>query len=172
MGVVIEGRIPNPDEKNLSYYGEMMGMDFRLQPDFITSSLKKWLPRMTPLQCGDVSSALYDTLETMRRQGKNENMLKNAYIKYMCWFYYKFERVVNQLGQEQLPKILCDGEISSHELNFLSILSKSGCDIVLLQYKGDGGYQKLDPSSQLSDSIELSDMKNFPDGFSLRSLCV
>ena len=170
MGVVIEGRIPNPDEKNLSYYGEMMGMDFQLSLSFIDSSLKKWLPRMTGLQRGDVSAALFDTLETMRRQGKNENMLRNAYIKYMCWFYYRFERVVNQLGQDQLPKILCDGEISAHELNFFSILSKSGCDIILLQYKGDGGYQKLDPSSQLSDRIELSGMGPFPQGFGLKSL--
>ena len=29
-GVVIIGRIPNPDEKNLSYYQEMMGTDFQL----------------------------------------------------------------------------------------------------------------------------------------------
>ena len=28
-GVVIEGKIPNPDEGNLSYYNEIMGMDFR-----------------------------------------------------------------------------------------------------------------------------------------------
>ena len=29
----------------------------------------------------------------MEKKGKNENMQKNAYIKYMCWLYYKFERV-------------------------------------------------------------------------------
>ena len=28
-GVVIEGRIPNPSEGNLSYYNEMMGMEFQ-----------------------------------------------------------------------------------------------------------------------------------------------
>lgn len=170
MGVVIEGRIPNPDEKNLSYYDEIMGMDFRFSSDFIVSSLKKWLPRTTPSQRSDVASALFDTLETMRRQGKNENMLRNAYIKYMCWLYYKFERVVNQLGQENLPKILYEGEISSHELNFLSILSKSGCDIVMLQSAGDGGYQKLDASSILSCRLELPGMEPFPDGFCLKSL--
>ncbi len=30
-GVIIEGRLPNPDEKNLAYYNEVMGMDFRLE---------------------------------------------------------------------------------------------------------------------------------------------
>ena len=29
-GVVIEGKIPNPDEGNLAYYNEIMGMDFQM----------------------------------------------------------------------------------------------------------------------------------------------
>ena len=34
-GVVIEGKIPNPDEGNLSYYNEIMGMDLQMNPGFI-----------------------------------------------------------------------------------------------------------------------------------------
>ena len=45
-GVVIEGRIANPTEQNLSYYGEIMGMDFQMSETFLDISLKKWLPRM------------------------------------------------------------------------------------------------------------------------------
>ena len=37
-GVIIEGRIPNPDEKNLAYYEEIMGLDFRMNTDFISQS--------------------------------------------------------------------------------------------------------------------------------------
>lgn len=40
-GVVIEGKIPNPDEKNLAYYNEIMGMDFQMNPAFIEAALKK-----------------------------------------------------------------------------------------------------------------------------------
>lgn len=29
-GIVIEGKIPNPDEKNLAYYSEIMGMNFQM----------------------------------------------------------------------------------------------------------------------------------------------
>ncbi|MDE6983404.1 MAG: hypothetical protein K2O99_02550, partial [Lachnospiraceae bacterium] len=94
-GVVIEGRIPNPDEKNLAYYEEIMGMDFRMSPDFVVQSLRKWLPRMNDYQRGTVARSLFETLDTLRKSGKNENMLKNAYIKFMCWLYYKFERIVN-----------------------------------------------------------------------------
>ena len=49
-GVVIEGRIPNPAGQNLSYYEEMMGMDFQMAPGLIESRLHKWLPRMNPYQ--------------------------------------------------------------------------------------------------------------------------
>ena len=43
-GVVIEGKIPNPDEGNLAYYNEIMGMDFQMSMDFIHVSLRKWQP--------------------------------------------------------------------------------------------------------------------------------
>lgn len=49
---------------------------------------------MTPSQRDNVASAVYETLMSLRRSGKNDNMLKNAYIKFMCWLYYKFERIV------------------------------------------------------------------------------
>ena len=111
-GVIIEGKIPNPDEKNLSYYAEIMGMDFQMSPGFMESGLKKWLPRMNDVQRKNVTMSLYDTLDGMRKAGKTENMLKNAYIKFMCWLYYKFERIVNQLGQDDVPKILYE-EISA-----------------------------------------------------------
>ncbi|MDK2808686.1 MAG: hypothetical protein PWP24_1423, partial [Clostridiales bacterium] len=108
-GVVIEGKIPNPDEKNLAYYSEIMGMNFQMNLDFITISLKKWLPRMNDFQRGNVASSIYSVLDSMKKSGKTENILKNAYIKFMCWLYYKFERIVNRLGETIIPKILYEG---------------------------------------------------------------
>ena len=52
QGVIIEGRIANPTEGNLSYYNEIMGMDFKMEESFIDTSLKKWLPRMSYAQRG------------------------------------------------------------------------------------------------------------------------
>lgn len=169
-GVVIEGKIPNPDEKNLAYYSEIMGMDFQMDPGFINRSLKKWLPRMKDQQREQVASALYDSLDTMRKAGKNDNMLKNAYIKYMCWLYYKFERIVNSLGEENLPKILYEGTISHYELMLISILSNAGCDVLLLQYRGDAEYLKLDPAGSLSDEIRFQSSSAFPENFSLKKI--
>ena len=109
-GVVIEGGIANPDERNLAYYREVMGTDFQLSPGFLTASLKRWLPRMKDEQRTLVGNAVYDTLFQLKRAGKNENILKNTYIKFMCWLYYKFERIVNRLGENPLPKILYEGK--------------------------------------------------------------
>ena len=169
-GVVIEGKIANPTEQNLSYYEEIMGMDFQMSMGFLLTSLKKWLPRMNDYQRENVAAAFYDTLDAMRKEGKNENMLKNAYIKFMCWFYYKFECMVNNLGENNVPKILYEGTISNYELKILDILAGAGCDILLLQYQGDAPYQKLDAGSKISKELVLENMQPFPEGFSLKNL--
>lgn len=169
-GVVIEGRIPNPAGQNLSYYEEMMGMDFQMAPGFIESRLQKWLPRMNPYQRKNMAMSMYDFFASMQRAGKTEGMLKNAYIKFMCWLYYKFERIVNLLGENSVPKILYEGDISHYELMLLSILCHAGCDIVLLQYHGDQNYQKLDAANAYSMPLTLPDMQAFPGDFSLKNL--
>ena len=169
-GVIIEGKLQNPDNANLAYFNEIMGMNFQLSMDFINSSLKKWLPRMTDSQRENVSGAIYDTLMGLRRAGKNDNMLKNAYIKFMCWLYYKFERIVNHLGEEKLPKILYEGSISNYELLLMNVLSIAGCDIVLLQYKGDSEYLKVDPDSSKSNDLKMSGLSAFPSTFSLKQI--
>lgn len=169
-GVVIEGKIPNPDENNLAYYEEMMGTDFQLSMGFLTFSLRKWLPRMKDIQREYVAMAMYDTLDAMRKEGKNENMLKNAYIKFMCWFYYKFERIINKIGDEQVPKLLYEGDVSNYELKLFHILACAGCDIVLIQPNGDSGYLKLDSNSQLSSCYFEPQMTAFPADFKLNSL--
>lgn len=170
-GVIIEGKIPNPNEQQLKYYEEMMGMQFQMSPFFFVSALQKWLPRMNGYQRQNVANAIYDALEILRKTGKTENMLKNAYIKFMCWLYYKFERVVSRLGEQNIPKILYEGDVSSYELILLSILSNVGCDVVLLQYHGDELYLKTDKSSFYSDRLILPDTKPFPQNFSLKQLC-
>ena len=74
-GVIIEGNLQNPDNNNLAYYNEILGADFRAEPQFINAALQKWLPRMTPSQRDNVASAVYETLKSLRRSGKNDNML-------------------------------------------------------------------------------------------------
>ncbi len=169
-GVIIEGKLQNPDNNNLAYYNEIMGMDFQADLDFINSSLQKWLPRMTGNQRDNVAGSIYDILLNLKQAGKNENMLKNVYIKFMCWLYYKFDRIIEHLGEEKLPKILYEGSISNYELLFMSVLSLAGCDIVLLQYQGDAAYLKVDPDSSRSEILQLPGLTDFPANFNLRQI--
>ncbi len=169
-GVLIEGKLPNPDEKNLSYYRELMGDHFQLDRGFIQDALRKWLPRMNDAQRKNVAESMYSTLTLLKEEGRNEAMLKNAYVKFMCWFYYRLERIVNRLGSEKLPKILYEGEISRYELLMMSLLSSAGCDILLLQKKGDGPYLRLDPASALSDEIPVPGGTDFPPSFGLKGI--
>ena len=169
-GVVIEGRIPNPDPKQLDYLAEMMGSDFQLDAGFLTQKLTRWLPRLTGAQREAVVTAMTATLQDLQAHGKNENMLRNAYSKYMCWLYYKFERILGRLGGDELPKILYDGTVSSYELQLLVILARAGADIVLLERAGDAGYLRCDPTSQYAQLYQAPGLTPFPADFSLRQL--
>ncbi|MBS4880852.1 MAG: hypothetical protein KH138_11245 [Firmicutes bacterium] len=169
-GVVIEGRIPNPDPKQLDYLAEMMGSDFQLDAGFLTQKLTRWLPRLTGAQRETVVTAMTATLQDLQAHGKNENMLRNAYIKYMCWLYYKFERILGRLGGDELPKILYDGTVSGYELQLLVILARAGADIVLLERAGDAGYLRCDPTSQYAQLYQAPGLTPFPADFSLRQL--
>ena len=51
---------------------------------------------------------------------------------------------------EDVPKILYDGDISGYELQLLTVLSRAGADIVVLERGGEASYQKLDPASEWS----------------------
>ncbi|MBR0483447.1 MAG: hypothetical protein IJJ69_01540 [Oscillospiraceae bacterium] len=169
-GVVIEGGIANPTNQNLAYYQEQMGTDFQMSLGFLESSLKKWLPRMNDAQRQAVSASVYHTLDTLRKNGKPESVLKNVYIKFMCWLYYKFERIVSLLGNDSLPKMLYEGTVTNHELLLISVLAHAGCDVVLLQYQGDADYLKYDADSKFSENLSLPDMKPFPEGYSLKTV--
>ena len=147
-GVIVDGRIPNPDVNQLAYFSEMLGTDFRPDRAFLDQRLRSWLPRVSDGQRGAVAAAMDATLQDLQRRGKTESILRNAYTKYMCWLYYKFERIVGRLGAEDVPKILYDGDISGYELQLLTVLSRAGADIVVLERGGEASYQKLDPASE------------------------
>ena len=176
-GVVIDGKIGNPTESNLSYYQEIMGMDFQMSMGFISDSLKKWLPRMRSIQRENIAGAIYDVLDGLRGSGKNENMLKNAYIKFMCWLYYKFEGIVEQMNGENIPKIFFVGDIVGYEFMLINILADAGCDVVFVQPHGDAYYLKVDGNLEKSfeyvgenGAAEQDVMRAFAADFSIKSM--
>lgn len=109
-------------------------MDFQMSMDLSMSVWEKWLPRMNEFQ-RQMAASIYDSLDSCEKPGK-PRICSGTHISSSCWLYYKFERIVNQLGENHIPKILYEGQISNYELMLISILSNAGCDVVLLQYAG------------------------------------
>ncbi len=170
-GVIIENQISNPDDRQLNYYADVLGTAFQPDAAFIASALQKWMPRMNQQAKTEFSAALNRHFEEMRAAGKNENIQKNVFIKMMCWLYYRFERAMISLGQDQPPRVLYEGSsITKHELSFLRILSAMGMDILLMETKSDDAYLRLDPQSQWSQKITEPGAGPFPPDYTLKEL--
>ncbi|MBE6035768.1 MAG: hypothetical protein E7222_13885 [Clostridiales bacterium] len=168
-GVCIQRKIDNPDEKQLSYYEEIMGRDFQLNPNYFMVSLKKWLPRIQENQRQIIAESFYDILLEIARQGKTKDIQENVYIKFMCWLYYRFEPILHESGNGDLPKILFEGYLNNYELKMMTILSKIGCDILVLEYEGDENYLKVDPDSSYSQLLRMEGT-SFPADYSVLEL--
>lgn len=165
-GVCISQKIENPDERQLNYYEEIMGREYQLNPNFFMTALKKWLPRIKEKERAVIADCFYDIFLELARNGKNENMQKNAYIKFMCWLYYKFEPILQQFGKDNLPKLLFEGYFSKYELMMMQILSKTGCDVLILEYQGEEKYLAVDQFSKYSQLIFIEG-EAFPKDYSI-----
>ena len=47
-----------------------------------------------------------DALSVLKAQGANDNIIKNAYIKFMCWFRSLLGHVLMGIGKASPPKVL------------------------------------------------------------------
>lgn len=166
-GAVIGEKISNPDESQITYFADMAGQEFHLDKFFIGKTLGRWLPQMNNSQCTMAANAVYNALERFKAMGKNEAMVRNFYIRLMCWLYYKFSTVVIHFGENDAPKIIAGGKLGRHELLLLKLFHECGCDVVLLQNLGEEDYNSFDPRSELSKKLYLPDMQPFPQGFDL-----
>ena len=165
----LTGKLQNPDGGQLAYLRETLGDDFACDPAFFDTQLKKWLPRLSDAQRQNLSGSIHQTLLSLRAQGKNDNMLRNAYLKFLCWMYYRFEQLLHRLGQDPLPKILYDGQLSAHELQLFCVLADAGCDIMLIEPQGDSAYLALDPHSRETYLCPFAGQQSFPADFSLET---
>ena len=170
-GIIVENQLGNPDDRQLAYYTDVLGTAFEPTTGFVSAALQKWMPRMSPSSRMEFADSICRQLAEMKAAGKNDNILKNVYIKMMCWLYYKFERSMPFLGGDQVPKVLYEGNsITRHELIFLRMLNAIGTDILLLETQSDDAYMRLDPANAWSQKLNESDAGSFPPDFSLKNL--
>ena len=169
-GVIIEGRIPNPDDGQIGYMTQVLGTDFEPTAAFAEAALGRWMPRMSDGNRHDFAEALARQYDELTRRGKPAGVLKNLYIKLMCWLYYRFERLMPLLGRDDLPKLLYFGEaVTAHELTMLALLRDMGVDVLLVLTGGDEAYLRADPESKWSQPYAEPGMGPFPVGFTLKA---
>jgi len=170
-GVIIEDRIPNPDEGQVDYMTQVLGTDFEPTAAFAEAALERWMPRMSDANRRAFGEALARQYDALQRRGKPAGVLKNLYTKLMCWLYYRFERLMPLLGRDDAPKLLYMGEaITAHELTMLAMLRDMGVDVLLVLTGGDGAYLRVDPDGQWSQLYAEPGMGPFPEGLSLKRL--
>jgi len=169
QGGYANGNIENPTADNIAYFNEIIGDKYVHGPGFMAEALKKWLPRIKDYQRASIADGIYDTLEVLRRQGKNIDILKNNFIRIMCWLYYNFYNIMERLGNDDVPKIIFWGNVNFSELSTLKILSNAGADIILVQPGGDSKYMTIDPKSEYSIDLGMGS-ESFPAGFDLQWL--
>ena len=168
-GAIIDKNIENPTADNIAYFNEIIGDKYVHGPGFMAEALKKWLPRIKDYQRASIADGIYDTLEVLRRQGKNIDILKNNFIRIMCWLYYNFYNIMERLGNDDVHKIIFWGNVNFSELSTLKILSNAGADIILVQPGGDSKYMTIDPKSEYSIDLGMGS-ESFPAGFDLQWL--
>ena len=169
-GVVIENRIPNPDEGQVGYMTQVLGTDFEPTAAFAEAALVRWMPRMSEANRRAFGEALSRQYDELRRKGKPVGVLRNLYTKLMCWLYYRFERLMPLLGRDDAPKLLYVGEaVTAHELTMLAMLRDMGVDVLMVLTGGDAAYLTVDPESKWSQPIVEPGMGPFPEGFDLKS---
>ena len=167
-GALIDGRLPAPDVNQISYYQETMGDEFEFKPSFIESKLFRWMPGLQEDVKKSLSSSIFRMLSELYQSGKNVNVIKNVFIKYMCWIYYRFSQALHQIKADVAPIVVYDGEIGLYELQLLSILCYAGCDIILMQVSGEESYLKVDSESRYSQKYMSSESHPFPSHYSLK----
>jgi len=113
-------------------------------------------------------------IEMFLKTEKNVNLskIKNFSLKILTWvnqFVPKLLKSFNFQKKSDIdtynPKVLFYGDIKKHEVLFLILLSKLGCDILYVNSMTDGAFVKIDDSSIHSKLIEFTNkkpLKEFP----------
>lgn len=162
-GVCLKG-ISNPTEAEIERFFSSVAAFSDLNPDLIARHITVWLGQVKPAQRALLSSAVWGTLELLRRQGANPGVMKNAYVKYMCWLRASLGHVLAQLGRPMPIKVLFEGDIAKHEVLFLHLLHQAGCDVVYVHYTSPQSYLKADPGGLFSELISGAVLAAQPSG--------
>lgn len=142
-GIYYKEAIKNPTENEVNRCRNNIDENFVLDIRFLSNNLGKMLARLDQDQIRTLSEAFYDVLKEIKESGSNDSILKNTYIKFMCWIY-RFQSFLSYIGNDDNPKILFEGDISKYDYYMLRLLSLSGCDVVYINFISGNTFNKYD----------------------------
>lgn len=153
-GVVLQNGLRNPAEPEITQLYTITGRSFALSRPVMERHMTVWLGQLRPAARPTLSGAMEDTLNLLRAQGANDNILKNAYIKFMCWLHGPLGRILSGLGKASPPKVLYQGDIWKYEALLLRLLHQAGCDVWYANWQTEESYRKADPGGRFSQLVQ------------------
>ena len=165
-GVYINKTIKNPDPSDVQYLYTQIKSDIEIKQEKIKSQCKMYLKFLNDNQICMISDAIYNVLEELKSNGLNLNIINNSYIKFLFWLKYVFENCIKYIDQDEIPKILYEGDIGKYELYMLRVLSLAGCDILYINFLSEESYMKYDSQGKYSLRIIKPIRQNPPLHFS------
>lgn len=153
-GKYLSKKLLQPNENEVSHFFHKVGQfDFVVEQNLFYKIIVKWLNFVPPKIQKNISEAIFYVLSELNIKQNNINILKNTFVKFMCWLKSDFENLLYNLGGEEVPKILYEGDISKYELYLLRVLCLSGCDIAYIHFYDDASYFNIDSAAMWSDVI-------------------
>lgn len=153
-GFYILDGIPNPTEPEIARFFDAVGSQFTFSSTLIERHMTVWLGQLRAKQRQVLSQSVMDALDTLKEQGTNENIIKNVYIKFMCWLRSPLGHVLIGMGKPNPSKILFEGNISKYEALFLQLLHLAGCDVWYVNFISEQPYLKADKGMRFSELIQ------------------
>ncbi len=152
-GIYLNKPMKNPTEGEVDYFFKETGGVSSLEAGQLGRTVHLWLKGVVLPRRQLFLDALMEEISLLQSQGMNLNILKNAFVKFMCWSRYLFEGVLGHLGDDDAPKVLYEGDISKYEVYMLRILSRAGCDICYVNFMSEDSYLNIDRQSVFSNAL-------------------
>ena len=161
-GIYFKEDLANPEGSQVNAFFETVGTQFAFKKEVVKNDVSKWFQILNAEKQNSIAEEVFMKLKELSMQGNNENILKNAYVKFMCWLRYKCSSILTRIGEENPPKVLYEGDIGKYEYYFLQILSYAGCDVLLLHFQTEEGFQKYGDQTKKQSQLILLSARGLP----------
>ncbi|MCI7768101.1 MAG: YceG family protein [Oscillospiraceae bacterium] len=167
-GAFLEKGMANPTAGDMAYFESTSVNGFALDREFIRAAAKKCCSA-SDSALSAFSDSIFDSLTALKNEGKNDSILKNTLIKFLCWLRRDLSRALAPSKEKYPPKILCKGGLTRHEMMALYAAARAGCDILIAEYDGGAYYDKLPQNEKKAELIE-AEGGDFPKGYTLADI--